>query len=149
MATVFIKFVSGQPLAVAHLSIILLTRQFSTLFSRANSCPAIKQTLWTAKNYKHFQETLLWKAMPPSLVLFPTYPRNIFFLFIYSSSILLWHSVHFMTVCPKDVGSMFIQNFVTFLPDYTALYRRKGWLLGSTVRTPNPASDVEDSSVEV
>jgi len=54
-----------------------------------------------------------------------------------------------MTVCPEDIGSTFCQNFVTFLPDYTALCLRKGRLLGGTVRTPNPASDFEDSSVEV
>jgi len=149
MTTFFIKFVSGQPLDVAHLSIILWTRQFSTLFSRASRWPASKQTLWTAKNYRIFQEILLWNVMPSSLVLFQTYPRNVLFqLFTLPAS----YSDTQCTSWPsafKDAGSTLIKNFVTFLPDYTALYLRKGWLLGRTVRTPNPASDVEDSSVEV
>ena len=117
-----------------------------TLFSRANRWPASKQTLWTAKNYKEFSRNSLVELNAAQFGTISDVSEGGFSPVINSSSILLWH---FMTVCPKDLHSTFIQNFVTFLPDYTALCVRKGRLLVSTVRTPNPASDAEDSSAEV
>jgi hypothetical protein len=76
----FIQFVSDQTVAVqtaalislrsnvALLPNILWKELFNTSFSRSHQWPTSTQILLTAKNYKTFQEMLLWNVTSRSLV---------------------------------------------------------------------------------